>query len=202
MIENLPTYFEVKIGNSKFDMMTESLITTLCHQYLNKNQKIYNFDHYEVIFISVKLELQKFINSLVEKDIKELDILGDWIEQFQEFQQNKNQYLCKDFVVEFSDKSKWSIKLLDLFSLKYNDEEIDDDDPFVKNEKLILNWVKTLNWNDLEMYADEIQRPQPEPDYAKEFKRAKKEIISWEKTINLLDLLEASNSEEEDDQPL
>ena len=202
MIENLPTYFEVKIGNSKFDMMTESLITTLCHQYLNKNQNIYNFDHYEVIFISVKLELQKFINSLVEKDIKELDILGDWIEQFQEFQQDKNQYLCKDFVVEFSDKSKWSIKLLDLFSLKYNDEEIDDDDPFVKNEKLILNWVKTLNWNDLEMYADEIQRPQPEPDYAKEFKRAKKEIISWEKTINLLDLLEASNSEEEDDQPL
>jgi hypothetical protein len=202
MIENLPTYFEVKIGNSKFDMMTESLITTLCHQYLNKNQNIYNFDHYEVIFISVKLELQKFINSLVEKDIKELDILGDWIDQFQEFQQNKNQYLCKDFVVEFSDKSKWSIKLLDLFSLKYNDEEIDDDDPFVKNEKLILNWVKTLNWNDLEMYADEIQRPQPEPDYAKEFKRAKKEIISWEKTINLLDLLEASNSEEEDDQPL
>jgi hypothetical protein len=202
MIENLPTYFEVKIGNSKFDMMTESLITTLCHQYLNKNQNIYNFDHYEVIFISVKLELQKFINSLVEKDIKELDILGDWIEQFQEFQQDKNQYLCKDFVVEFSDKSKWSIKLLDLLSLKYNDEEIDDDDPFVKNEKLILNWVKTLNWNDLEMYADEIQRPQPEPDYAKEFKRAKKEIISWEKTINLLDLLEASNSEEEDDQPL
>jgi len=202
MIENLPTYFEVKIGNSKFDMMTESLITTLCHQYLNKNQNIYNFDHYEVIFISVKLELQKFLNSLVEKDIKELDILGDWIDQFQEFQQNKNQYLCKDFVVEFSDKSKWSIKLLDLFSLKYNNEEIDDDDPFVKNEKLILNWVKTLNWNDLEMYADEIQRPQPEPDYAKEFKRAKKEIISWEKTINLLDLLEASNSEEEDDQPL
>lgn len=202
MIENLPTYFEVKIGNSKFDMMTESLITTLCNQYLNKNQNIYNFDHYEVIFVSVKLELQKFISSLVEKDIKELDILGDWIEQFQEFQQNKNQYLCKDFVVEFSDKSKWSIKLLDLLSLKYNDEEIDDDDPFVKNEKLILNWVKTLNWNDLEMYADETQRPQPEPDYAKEFKRAKKEIISWEKTINLLDLLEASNSEEEDDQPL
>jgi len=202
MIENLPTYFEVKIGNSKFDMMTESLITTLCHQYLNKNQNIYNFDHYEVIFISVKLELQKFINSLVEKDIKEFDILGDWIEQFQQFQQDKNQYLCKDFVVEFSDKSKWSIKLLDLLSLKYNDEEIDDDDPFVKNEKLILNWVKTLNWNDLEMYADEIQRPQPEPDYAKEFKRAKKEIISWEKTINLLDLLEASNNEEEDDQPL
>jgi hypothetical protein len=202
MIENLPTYFEVKIGNSKFDMMTESLITTLCHQYLNKYQNIYNFDQYEVIFHSVKIEIEKYVFNLAENNIKEIDILGNWAEKFQEFQQDKNQHLCKDFVVEFSDNSKWSVKLLDLLSLKYNDQDIDDDDPFIKNEKLILNWAKTLIWSDLEMYAEEIQRPQPEPDYAKEFKRAKKEIVSWEKTINLLDLLEASNEEDEDDRPI
>lgn len=201
MIENLPTYFEVKIGNSKFEMMTESLITTLCHQYLNKNQNIYNFDHYEVIFQSVNLEIQKFLEHLVKKESNDFDLLSDWIEQFQDFQQEKNQHLCRDFVVEFSDNSKWSIKLLDLLSIKYGDE-IDEDDPLLKDEKLLLKWINSLNWKDLELYAEEIQRPQPAPDYVEEFKKAKKEIIAWEKTINLLDLLEASNDEEEDDRSL
>lgn len=201
MIENLPAYFEVKIGNSKFQMMTESLITTLCHQYLNKHQNVYNFDHYEVLFHSVKLEIQKFLEHLTNNEINELDLLEDWVDKFQDFQQEKNKYLCKDFVVEFSDNSKWSIKLLDLLSLKY-DDEIDEDDPMLKNEQLLLKWVTSLSWKDLEMYAEEIQRPQPEPDYVKEFKKAKKEIVVWEKTMNLLDLLEASNDEEDDDQSL
>ena len=201
MTENLPSYFEVKIGNSKFGMMTESLITTLCHQYLNKHQNIYNFDHYEMIFHSVKLEIEKFVETLVEKQVEELDLLGNWIEDFQTFQQEKNQHLCRDFVVEFSDGSKWSIRLLDLLSIKY-DDEIDDDDPILKDENLLLKWINTLSWNDLEPFAEEIQRPQPAPDYVKEFKKAKKEIIVWEKTINLLDLLETSNDEDEDDRPI
>jgi len=201
MTENLPSYFEVKIGNSKFEMMTESLITTLCHQYLNKYQNVYNFDHYEVIFDSVKSELQKFLENIAGRDFKEIDLLGNWAEEFQLFQQQKNQHLCKDFVVEFSDSSKWSIKLLDLLSIKY-DDDIDEDDPLLHDEKLLLKWINTLAWTDIEPYAEEIQRPQPSPDYAKEFKRAKKEIISWEKTINLLDLLEASNIEDEDDRSL
>lgn len=202
MTENLPSYFEVKIGNSKFEMLTESLITTLCHQYLNKYQNVYNFDHYEVIFESVKFELQKFLENIVEKENKEFDLLGDWPEEFQLFQQQKNQHLCKDFVVEFSDGSRWSIRILDLLSLKYDDEDVDENDPILHDEKLLLKWINTLSWNDIEPFAEEIQRPQPAPDYGKEFRRAKKEIISWEKTINLLDLLEASNNEDEDDRSL
>jgi hypothetical protein len=48
------------------------------------------------------------------------------------------------------------------------------------------------------MFAEEIQRPQPETNYSRIWKRSKKEIIDWDKTINLLDLMEMTNSTEDD----
>ena len=104
-----------------------------------------------------------------------------------------------DFILEFSDKSKWSIRLLDLLSIRYNGEDVPDDDPFVKDEQAITEWVKTLAWDDVFQLAEEIKRPEFCPDYNEELAEAKVEIVPWDKSINLLDLFESTLNDDEQD---
>ena len=35
---NLPQYFQVKMGKTEYEIETESLVSTLCHQFLNTNR--------------------------------------------------------------------------------------------------------------------------------------------------------------------
>lgn len=198
IMSSLPSYFSVKLGNTKYKMMTESLINSICHQYLNKHQNLYNFEHYDVLFSTVKAEIEKFLIHRAENNVKTFDFFDNWQEEFQSFQVDKNKFLCKDFILEFSDKSKWSIRLLDLLSMRYNGEDVPDDDPFVKDEQAIKDWVKTLSWDDISMLAEEIKRPDLCPDYNDELSKADIEIVPWEKSINLLDLFESTLDDEQD----
>ena len=65
---------------------------------------------------------------------------------------------------------------------------------------------ENLSWNDLAHFAEEIQRPQPEPDYNNEWKDAFKIIKEWENSFSILELIgesdtidEIEDSEEPDD---
>jgi hypothetical protein len=198
IMSSLPSSFPVKLGNSRYKMKIESLINSICHQYLNKHQKLYNFEHYDILFNTVKLEIEKFLIHKIENGLKFFDFFDEWQEEFQTFQVDKNKFLCKDFIIEFSDKSKWSIRLLDLLSLRYNGEDISEDDPFVKDEAAIINWVRTLNWDDILPFAEEIKRPEFCPDYNDEIVKADVEIVPWDKSINLLDLFESTLNDEQE----
>ncbi len=204
--DDKPVYFEVKMGKSIYEIELSSLVSTMTHQFLSSKKNTYNLDHYEIIYITTKSEITEYINHLTNQDIHFIDLFDDWISDFHTYQNEKNKVFCKDLIIEFSDQSKWCIKLLDLLAIKnggdLSDFEVDYQDPILNDEKLMIKWVNSLKWKDISILAEEIQRPQPEPDYGKEWRKAKKEIKEWDKTLNILDLLEISNIEDEDDQTI
>lgn len=199
---DLPVFFEVKMGKSIYEMETKSLLSTMTQQFLSSKREDYNADHYNLLFSTTKQEIEDYIEHLWEMDNIFIDLFGNWMEGFHEFQNEKNKVFCRDLIVEFKDGSKWSIKLIDLLSLKNSENpstfEVDFDDPILKNDEDLIKWVNTLKWNEVSMFAEEIQRPQPETNYSRVWKRSKKEIIDWDKTINILDLMEMTNSTEDD----
>lgn len=199
---DLPVFFEVKMGKSIYEMETKSLISTMTQQFLSSKREDYNSDHYNLLFSTTRQEVKDYIEHLWELENIFIDLFGNWMEDFHNFQNEKNKVFCRDLIVEFKDGSKWSIKLIDLLSLKNTENsvsfEIDLDDPILKNDEDLIKWVNTLKWNEVSMFAEEIQRPQPETNYSRIWKRSKKEIIDWDKTINILDLMEMTNSTEDD----
>jgi hypothetical protein len=64
----------------------------------------------------------------------------------------------------------------------------------LKNDKKFLRWVNSLTWDEIKHLADELQRPQPEPDYELEWKQSKKEIVKWENDLSLLDFYELDDN--------
>lgn len=199
---DLPVFFEVKMGKSIYEMETKSLISTMTQQFLSSKREDYNSDHYNLLFSTTRQEVKDYIEHLWELENIFIDLFGNWMEDFHNFQNEKNKVFCRDLIVEFKDGSKWSIKLIDLLSLKNTENsvsfEVDLDDPILKNDEDLIKWVNTLKWNEVSMFAEEIQRPQPETNYSRIWKRSKKEIIDWDKTINILDLMEMTNSTEDD----
>ena len=47
--------------------------------------------------------------------------------------------------------------------------------------------------------AEEIKRPQPEPDYLKEWKDASKKIVAWDDKVNMFDIISLTSADESDD---
>lgn len=205
-----PEYANVKIGNSIFELSFDSLIASMVHQYLNNFHKQDSAGDYNVIFDVTKGLITDFVmDDLIKRE--HIDILGDWVHEFITYHNDKNKPLCKDIHIQFENGSIWQIKLLDLLAHKYNIDEsveefdIDYDDPCVKDDNEIVKYLETLNWETLADMAEEIQKPQPEPDYSSMYESAKKEVVSWEKPVSLLDFFDLDDIislTEEDDQPL
>lgn len=192
-IEELPEYFEVKIGGSKFELSTDSLITSMAHQFISKSTSFEDMESYDVLFEVTKNELMDFLYSKHEADETFIDLFGNWSEEFRDFHSKRNEPFCRDLVFSFKDGSKWSIKVLDLMALRTSEDSdaiVDFDDPIVKNDEEFMEWVSTLTWEDVKHLADEIQRPQPEPEYETEWKESEKEIIKWENELSILDFYE------------
>ena len=85
---------------------------------------------------------------------------------------------------------------------KDKDYIINFKDPIVNDEKLLNEYIQSLTWEDVKHYAEELKRPQPEPNYEKEWADCTKTIVQWEDTIDILDFLELDDKiyeEEEDD---
>jgi hypothetical protein len=205
--EELPEFFQVKLGTLEYEMNTESLSVSMTHQFVSKNTSHHDIENYDAIFTVTKTEIEDYLlhKSVLGENF--IDIFGDWILDFREYHQKKNEPLCRDIHFTFSDQSEWTIKFIDLLSLKSKDEEyiINFKDPIVNDEKLLFEFIDSLSWDDVKHYAEEVKRPQPEPEYEKEWQNCTKNIIQWEETIDILDFLEIDDKiyeEEEDDQPL
>ena len=77
----------------------------------------------------------------------------------------------------------------------------------INDDDSLLKWIQeNLTWNDISHFAEEIQRPQPEPDYNDEWKESLKIIKEWENTFSILELVgktdiidESQDSDEPDD---
>lgn len=205
--QELPEYFSVKLGTLEHEMNTESLVVSMTHQFVSKNTSYHDIENYDAVFTVTKSEIEDYLLFKSLSGDNFIDIFGDWILDFREFHQKKNEPLCRDIQFAFSDQSEWSIKIIDLLSIKSKDQEyiINFKDPVVFDDELLNAWIETLTWDDVKHYAEEIKRPQPEPDYETEWKNCTKKIIQWEDTIDILDFLELDDKiyeEEEDDQPL
>lgn len=194
----LPEFFQVKLGNVEYQLETETLITSMSHQYLSQTSNQNSFDNYDILFSLIKEEINEYLIEQTSNKNNFIDLFGDWSEDFKLFHNKKNEPISKDLIFNFSDGSKWSIKILDLLTLRkdFNAEKINYNDPILNNFEAMNDWLSELDWENVSDLAEEIQRPQPEPDYKLEWKSCNKELISWENSINLLDFFEIDDTME------
>lgn len=207
-------YYKVKLGKLTYEISQESLIAVMANQIISTNSSINQDTNLEMAFDITKNEVHDYLRNIKPDEHFVIDLFDNWFDDFSAYQRAKNKPFCKDLIVEFSDKSQWSIRLIDIFSLRSGSEqdtfEIELDDPLLNDDDLMLKWVQeNLSWNDLAHFAEEIQRPQPEPDYNNEWKDAFKIIKEWENSFSILELIgesdtideieEVEDSEEPDD---
>jgi len=205
----LPDYFEVKIGSSIFELETETLLTSMTHQYLSRNAAIDETDNYDIIFGITKSEIKSFLFEKAKNDEFFIDLFGPWIEEFKIYHDKRNEPLSRDVEFGFSDGSRWIIKILDLIAMRTlpdSDFAINFDDDILKNDEEFIEWINNLSWDDIKHLADEVKRPQPEPDYESEWKSAEKSIVKWEDSFSIFDFFEIndtmSEEDSDDDRPL
>jgi hypothetical protein len=130
ILEIIPEFVKIKIGNSTFDLAFDSLIASMTHQYLSNHHTMREDSDYDLIFEVTKELISDFIKDNLDKK-EYIDILGDWVPEFVVYHNEKNKPLCKDINITFKNGSIWQIKLLDLLAHKYdanNDSNIDEDD--------------------------------------------------------------------------
>ena len=207
MKTKLPDYFTVKMGNLSYEIDSETLISSMSYQFISKSTNSQSFENFDVIYTVTKTEIEDFLIKKAEKKELFVDLFGNWYDEFKEYHNQKNQPICRDLSFEFSDGSKWIIKILDIVALKDDGElEINFEDPLLLNDVELFDFVNELEWDQVKDLAEEIQRPQPEPDYGLEWKNCKKEIVNWEESIDILDFFEISDTIDldfaQDDKPI
>jgi hypothetical protein len=191
----LPEYISVQIGKNKFNIASEYLISSMVQQVIHKNNSLYNSDDYMMVFDVTKIEVTNYLETLTEEQLECFDLLGDWLESFDEFQVNKNKVFCKDLIVEFSDKSRWILKFLDIMTIKNQLEGVDEDlidpkDEILQNEEVFLNFInEKLSWKDVCEHAELIKSDENDEKYDEEWKNATKEIIPWDKNLSIFDFI-------------
>lgn len=191
----LPEYFNVKIGKNVFSIGNEYLISSMVQQVIHKNNSLYNSDDFMMVFDVTRIEVTNFLESLPPSDLEEFDLLGDWLEKFDEFQVNKNKVFCKDLIVEFADKTRWILKFIDIMTIKNQMDGVDEDlidpkDALLADEQTFLDFVnEKLSWKDVCEYAELIKSDDQDVTYDEEWKLAKKEIIPWDKNISIFDFI-------------
>jgi hypothetical protein len=84
-------------------------------------------------------------------------------------------------------------------TLPDSDFAINFDDDLLKNDEEFIEWVSNLAWDDIKHLADEIKRPQPEPDYENEWQSTQKSIVKWEESFSIFDFFEINDTMSEED---
>ena len=208
----LPQYMNLLIGKNCFDIPTENVISSMVQQVIHKNNMLYNADDYAMVFDVTKIEIVNFLESLPKDELDDLDLLGDWIETFDTFQVNKNQSYCKDLIIEFSDKTKFIVKFLDLLSLKnqLNGDDSDfinpKDELLADEDKFVEYFTENFSWEQISPFAEMLKDDTDEEKYSNEWKSSKKSVSPWEKNLSIFDFISHTDimieEDEEDDQPL
>jgi hypothetical protein len=194
----IPERIPVVIGKNVFHMESESLIASLVHQTIHKNNLLYNSDDFIMIFDVTKIEITNFLKKKLSKD-------------FEEYQLNKNKLFCKDLIITFPDKLQFSVKFLDVLSLRNamldrDENDIDDDDPVLQDPQLILDWIdENLTWEQLSPYAEYVKTDRQENTRNKNFPKATKKVVEWERQLSIFDFISKgdmilSNEDDDDDE--
>jgi hypothetical protein len=191
----IPEYFKVKIGKAEMELESDCLISTMCHQVIHKKNSLYNSEDFVMIFDVTKSEIKDFLLSSYINLEDEIDIFGDWMEKFNEYQVEKNKLFCKDLNIEFGDGTKWTVKILDVLyiknSLEGKDPDIIDlDDSLLHDDLLMIKWIeKHVKWEDISSYAELVKTDEKEAYRTKNFKKSKKEFVAWEKNLSIFDFI-------------
>ena len=206
-----PETIKVHLNRSKISLPFNSVCASLTHQILSKNAKRFEGEHYYMLFESTVIEIKEYLKNKVEDNSKfAINLFGEWMNDFIEYQKEKSRPFSKDVIVSFSDGSEWSFKTIDLFALAENvDMEnltaevvIDKNNPLLTDEDYMLKWIsENLSWDDIEELADRVKKPDVVPDYAGEWKNADKRVEAWENTLSVIEMI-ALDSEEMDDEDL
>ena len=208
--EECPEQVKVLFNKLKVDMPFESVISSLAHQILSKNAFKFEGEQYYYFYETTIIEVREYILEKLKQNSKfVVNLFGEWTKDFLDYQAEKSKPFSKDLIVTFSDGSEWSIKLIDLIAL-VEDLEIDRDTeeiiidtkhPYLENEEALIEWASSkLDWNLLSEMAEEVKRPQPEPDYLKEWKDASKKIVAWDDKVNMFDIISLTSMDESDDE--
>jgi len=204
----IPERIPVVIGKNVFHMESESLIASLVHQTIHKNNLLYNSDDFVMIFDVTKIEITNFLKKKLLKDFEAFDFFDNWMSEFDEYQLNKNKLFCKDLIITFPDKLQFSVKFLDVLSLRNamldrDENDIDDDDPVLQDPQLILDWIdENLSWEQLSPYAEYVKTDRQENTRNKNFPKATKKVVEWERQLSIFDFISKGDmilSNEDDD---
>ena len=208
--EECPEQVKVLFNKLKVDMPFDSVISSLAHQILSKNAFKFEGEQYYYFYETTVIEVREYILEKLKENSKfVVNLFGDWTEDFLSYQAEKSKPFSKDMIVTFSDSSEWSIKLIDLIALLEDlDRDRDTDEiiidtkhPLLEDEEALIKWASdNLDWNLLGEMAEEIKRPQPEPDYLSEWKNASKKIVAWEDKVNMFDIISLTSADESDDE--
>lgn len=206
----IPERIPVVIGKNIFQMESESLIASLVHQTIHKNNLLYNSDDFAMIFDVTKIEITNFLKKKLDENFEAFDFFDDWMSEFDEFQVRKNKVFCKDLFITFPDKIQFVVKLLDVISLRNamfdrDENDVDEDDPILNDSQLLLDWVdENLTWDQLSPYAEYVKSDRQENTRNKNFGKATKKIVEWERHLSIFDFISKGDmiltSEEDDDE--
>lgn len=191
----IPETIPVIIGKNVFHMDSESLIASLVHQTIHKNNLLYNSDDFAMIFDVTKIEITNFLKKKLDSEFEAFDFFDEWMVEFDEFQLKKNQIFCKDLVITFPDKIQFIIKLLDVISIRNSfldrdENDVDDDDPILNDHELLIQWVEeNLTWDQLSPYAEYVKTDRQENTRNKNFLKATKKITEWDKRLSIFDFI-------------
>jgi hypothetical protein len=205
----IPERIPVVIGKNVFQMESESLIASLVHQTIHKNNLLYNSDDFGMIFDVTKIEITNFLKKKLSQEFEAFDFFDNWMSEFDEYQLSKNKLFCKDLLITFPDKIQFSIKFLDILTLRNamldrDENDVDSDDPILHNPQLILDWIEeNLTWDQLSPYAEYVKTDRQENTRNKNFQKATKKIIEWERQLSIFDFISKGDmilSNEDDDE--
>ena len=76
---DIPETIPVKIGKNVFHMESESLIASLVHQTIHKNNLLYNSDDFAMIFDVTKIEITNFLRKKINSDFEVFDFFDGWM---------------------------------------------------------------------------------------------------------------------------
>ena len=205
-----PEAVKVYLNRKKISMPFDSVSASLTHQVLSKNARRFEGEHYYMLFESTVIEIKEYLKYKIEEDPKyTLNLFGEWMNDFIEYQKEKSKPFSKDLIVSFSDGSEWSLKAIDIYALAENidiaspSEEItiDRSNPLFTDEEYMLKWVsENLTWEQVEEIADQVKRPQNSPDYNAEWKNADKRIEHWENPLTVIEMIALDSEEMDDDE--
>ena len=191
----IPSHIPVKIGHSILRMESDSLITSLTHQAIHKNNLLYNSDDFAMIFDVTKIEISNYLKKKLTSEFEAFDFFDDWITEFDNYQTEKNKIFCKDLLITFGDSLTFAVKLLDVFSLRNmmlerDENDLDEEDPVTQNPELLIEWInENMTWEQLSPYAEYVKSDRQESTRNKNFLKAKKKIVEWEKQLSIFDFI-------------